>query len=156
MFRQRRRLREEGGASEPRGVQEQQQLNADSGARVEHYVLPSSSARRQKALVPFVQARDQGGSEHCNASPSQSPLRIAARRQRLPPRSKKENTQQAVADDVPSFTDVEVPRFESGTINAKEKMNDRIKEPTGVVRGEIRRRFDRNDDQPENCGDPGF
>ncbi len=56
---------------------------------------------------------------------------------RLPPRTKKKNAQQGVADDVASFPDVEVPRFESGTIDAEEKMDDRVKEATCVVRGKI-------------------
>jgi hypothetical protein len=147
-------VREEGGASEPHGVQQEQQLNADSGASVEHHVLPSSSARRQKALVPFVESRDQCGSEYGEASPSQSPFGIAACRERLPPRPEKENTQQGIAYDVSCLSNKEVPRFESRAIDSKEKMDDRVKEPTRVVRGQVRRRFDGDDDQPEYCGDP--
>lgn len=49
-----------------------------------------------------------------------------------------------------------MPGFKCGVIDAEQKMQQRIKEAAGLLRGEIRRRFDRDNDQPQDQRDPGF
>jgi len=49
-----------------------------------------------------------------------------------------------------------VPWLELRVVDAEQEMKDRVHDPAGLMRGEIRARFDGNDDQPQNRGNPSF
>ena len=49
-----------------------------------------------------------------------------------------------------------VPWLELRVVNAEQEMKDRVHDPAGFMRREIRARFNGNDDQPQNRGNPGF
>ena len=106
--------------------------------------------------MPFVQTRHERGSEDCQGGPAQRPLGIVDRGQSFAPRAEQQNAQQSVAENMTAFANVEVPLLEVGVVDAKEKMQQGIEESAGVVGREPRGRFDGDDDQPQNCGDPRF
>ena len=72
------------------------------------------------------------------------------------PRPEQEEAQQAVTDNVARFAQNVVPWLELRVVDAEQEMKDRVHDPAGLMRGEIRARFDGNDDQPQNRGNPGF
>jgi len=57
---------------------------------------------------------------------------------------------------MPSFSQKMVPRFKVLVADAEKEMQDRVKNAAGFVGGEIGRRFNGDDNQPENGGDPRF
>ena len=54
------------------------------------------------------------------------------------------------------FPDENVIRLKSGLVDPKQKVQSRIEKVASILRGEIGRRFDRDNDEPEDQGDPGF
>ena len=62
----------------------------------------------------------------------------------------------AVAEDMAGLAQQEVPGFKAGVIDTKQEVQQRIENLAGVVRREIRARFDGDDDQPQDSGDPRF
>lgn len=136
--------------------QEHENLCSDSRAGVERHVVNVSGAGGDKTLVPFVQARYQGGSEHCDVGPAQSPSRATGDRQRLTPGAEEQEAEQAVPEDVAAFANEEVPAQEVRPVQAEQEMQQRIEKPAGVVSGEPRGGLDGDDDQPQDRRDPGF
>jgi len=55
---------------------------------------------------------------------------------------------------MPALANEEVPVFEVGQIHAEKEMQNRIKNPAGVMRRQHRRGFDGDDDEPKNRRDP--
>jgi hypothetical protein len=49
-----------------------------------------------------------------------------------------------------------VIRLKAGFVDPKQKVQSRIQKVAGILRREIRRRFDRDNDKPEDQGDPGL
>jgi len=49
-----------------------------------------------------------------------------------------------------------VIRLKAGFVDPKQEMQKWIENAAGVLRREIRRRFDRDNDKPQDQGDPGF
>ena len=146
-----------GESLRPRVPEEQQDLDADAGARVEDDVPHAAGARRQKALVPLVETGHQRGPQHCDIPPAEGPLGISEGGQGFSPRAEQKNAEQAVAEDVSALAHVEVPVLEVLRIDMpNRKCSSGIEKAAGVVGGEICGRFDRDDDQPQDCGDPGF
>jgi len=106
--------------------------------------------------VPFVQAGDQDGSQHRESRPAKSPSGAIDVRQSFAPGAEQQNAQHSIAEDVPALADVEVQMLEVPVVHPKQEMQQRIKHAAGVVgRGEVRR-FNGDDDQPQDCGDPGL
>ena len=103
-------------------------------------------ARRQVALVPFIEASHQRCSQHGDIGPPKRPAGVARRRQRLAPGAEKQNAQQAVTENVPAFANEEVQLLEAGVIHPKQKMKQRIEKKAGVVRGKYSARLNRNND----------
>lgn len=106
--------------------------------------------------MPLVKTGYQRGSKHRDARPPRRPLWISECRQSFAPRAEQENAQQSVAEDVAALADVEMPVLEAIPVHPEEKMQYGIKDAAGVVSGEIRSRFNGNDDQPQHGGDPGL
>ena len=55
-----------------------------------------------------------------------------------------------------AFANVEVPRLKCCPIHAEEEMQNGVKNAAGVVGGEQRCGFNRDDDEPQDRGDPGL
>ncbi len=106
--------------------------------------------------MPLVKAGHKRGHQHGNTRPTDRPQRISRRREGLAPGPKRQEAQNAIADDVSALANVEVPNLEARPIQAEKKVQHRVENPAGVVGGKPRGRFDGNHDQPQNCGDPGF
>jgi hypothetical protein len=106
--------------------------------------------------VPFIEASYESGSEDSDVGPAHGPSGVVGRGQGGAPRAEEQDAQGAVADDVTCLANVEVPVSKVRPVQAEEEMQQRIKNPAGVVGREHGRGFDRNDDQPENSGDPRF
>jgi len=49
-----------------------------------------------------------------------------------------------------------MPLFELRMVDAKQKMQQRIEKASGIVSGEIRGRFNGDDDEPKNQRDPSL
>ncbi len=54
------------------------------------------------------------------------------------------------------LADEEVPNLEPLPVHAEEKMQHGIKDAAGIAGGKQRRRFNGDEDEPENGGDPGL
>ena len=70
------------------------------------------------------------------------------------PRTKRENAQDGIANDVAAFPDVEVPLMKVLRIHAEKKMQQWIKNSAGVSGGKQCRRLNGDDNEPKNGGDP--
>jgi len=77
-------------------------------------------------------------------------------RQGLAPGAEEKEAQEAVAEDMSSLTDVNVPVLETSMVETEKKMQQRIENAAGGICGEIASGLDGDDDQPENRGDPCF
>lgn len=106
--------------------------------------------------MPLICACHQGCPQYGNVRPALCPARIARRWQRLSPRAEQKYAQQAVAKNVPTLAEVEVQVLESRVINFEKEMQQRIQDTARIVRRKPRGGFNRNDDQPQDCGDPRF
>ncbi len=104
--------------------------------------------------MPLVEAGYDCRSENRDHRPAQSPPNIVHCGQGRMPGAEKKNAQNAITDDVAGLANVEMPEFEARPIHAKKKMQDRIKDPAGVMRREPRGRFNGDHDEPQNRGDP--
>lgn len=129
-------------------------MRRDSGAGVEHHVLPSSRAGRNEALMPFVEAGHERSSEDRDGGPTGNPFCAAHRRQCRAPGAEEQSAENGVADDVAALANVEVPGLEAQAIDAKKKVQDGIKNAAGVMRRQQGARFDGDDDEPKNGRDP--
>jgi hypothetical protein len=106
--------------------------------------------------VPLIKAGHESRHQHRDAGPSHRPSRISRSREGFAPRTKRENAQDAVADHVSTFANVEVPNFETLPVHAKKIVEHWIEDPAGIAGGEQRGGLDGDDNQPQDRGDPGF
>ena len=74
----------------------------------------------------------------------------------LPPGAKQQDAQQAVAKHVPRLSQECVVGLKADLVDSKQEMHQRKKDMTRVLRRKISRRFDRDDDEPEDQRDPRF
>ena len=133
----------------------EQELGRDSGGGVKDDILPASGAGGQESLVPFIEAGDQESPEHCEACPTKGPL-ARFRRQGFSPGTDQEKTQQGVPDDVTGLTQNVMPGFEMGLVYAEQEMKNRVQDVAGVLAGEVRRRFNGDNNQPQDSCDPSL
>src|SRR3974377_1132966 len=110
-------------ACQPEGDKD---LRRDPCAGIEHPVWPAPRARWQEALMPLVEAGDQRRSQYCDAGPAKSPFCMRHGGQGLPPGPEQEDAQQAIAEDMPSFTDEEMPILKLITVESKQEMKKRV------------------------------
>ena len=106
--------------------------------------------------MPLVEAGDEGGSEEGDDRPTDGPSRVSQGRKGLSPGAEKEDAEQAVTEDVSALANVEVPGLEVRQVHAEEIMQQGEEDAAGGVGGEIFRRLNSDDDQPQDGGDPGF
>jgi len=140
----------------PAIAEKQSHLRHNAGAGVENYIAHGSGSRRQKALMPFIETGNEARPQYRNVGPPEGPFRSRRSGQSLSPGPEQKNTQQSVPDHVSRFPDEKVIRLKAGLVDPKQEMQNWIENAAGVLRREIRRRFDRNNDEPEDQGDPGF
>jgi len=131
-----------------------QYLRSDTGRCVEKDVVNRTGTSRDETLMPLVKTRHQRGSQDGDSGPTQSPAFISQGRQRLAPGTEKKNAQQAVTENVAALANVEVPVLELAVVNAEEEVQQGIKKAAGVMRRKISARLNRDNDQPQNGGDP--
>lgn len=110
------------------------ELGSDPGAGVENDVVQCSGARRQIALMPFVEARDQQRPKHRDIGPPESPSCARRSGQRLSPRTKEQNAQQPVPKDVTAFAENSVIWLKSGLTDPEQEMHQGIQKSTCVMR----------------------
>ena len=135
------------------GEECEQDLGCDSSGGVKDHILPASGAGGQESLVPFVQAGDQQSPDHGEACPTKGPL-ARFRGQSFSPGAEQEKTQQGITDDVTGLAQKVMPGLEMGRVDAEEEMKNRIQDMAGVLSGEVSRGFNRDNNQPEDSGDP--
>jgi hypothetical protein len=133
-----------------------EELRSDSGTSVEDYIMNGPRARRDEALVPFVEACYQCRAQHSDVGPAERPTDTIRHRQSLTPRAKQQDAEQAIAEDVSAFADEEVPVLKLLPIQTKEVMQYGIENAAGVVSGQPIGRLDRDHDQPKDQRDPGL
>jgi len=121
-------------------------LRCDSCAGIENYIVHRSGAAGKIALMPFIEAGDNRSPQHSDAGPSPTPTCISQCRQSFAPGTEEQDAQQAVAEDVPSLADEEVPLFELRAIDMKNEVQQRVEKAACIVSGEIRGRFNGDDD----------
>lgn len=136
--------------------QKEQNLRHDGRQSIEHGILPSASAGRKEGLMPFVEARYNRRSKHSDPGPAKGPLGMAGPGQGFAPGTKEEEAQQSIADNVPSLAEKMMKRSELSSCDSEQIMEKRIKKSARIIRRKIRGRLNANDDQPQDCGDPGF
>lgn len=106
--------------------------------------------------MPLIEAGYDQRPEQGNIGPAQRPFRISTQRQRVSPGAEQEDAEDAISEKVAGLPDVVMPYLKLGMIQPKNKMQDGIKKAAGVACGKIRRRFNGDNNQPKNSGDPGF
>ena len=105
--------------------------------------------------MPLIEAGHDQGSNHSEASPTDRPPRVV-QGERFAPRSEQQDAQQSVAEHMPSLAHVEVPMLEAGMAKTEQIVKQGKENPAGVMRREPFRRFDRDDDHPQDRSDPRF
>ncbi len=140
-------------ASQP---QKDKNLRRDSGTGVEDYILPSAGAGWNETLVPLIQAGYERSHEDRDAAPSHRPQTIPACRKSLAPGAKCQDAKDGVADDVSAFANVEVPFVKMFPVEAEEIMKQWVKNAAGIAGRKQGGRFNGDDDQPKERGDPCF
>ena len=145
-----------GRSAKPIEPEKDENLRHNPGTGIKNHVVKSARARRQIALMPFIEAGYDRGSKHSGGRPTWSPFRPVLRRQRFAPRTKQKDAQQSVTEDVSALAHEEVEVFKARVGNAEKIMQYRIQKSTGIMRREPGGRFDRNDDEPQDRGNPGF
>ncbi len=106
--------------------------------------------------MPLVEAGHDQRSEQSDIGPTQRPLGIPSQRQRVSPGAEQEDAEDPVPEKMAGLPDVVMPYLKLRMIQSKNKVQDGIKESAGIGCGKIGRRFNGDNNQPENSGDPGF
>jgi hypothetical protein len=106
--------------------------------------------------MPLVEAGDKCCHQDGDARPSHSPQRISECGESFAPRPIRQNTQDAVADDVATFANIKVPLMKVGPVQAEEPVQQWIENPAGICGRKQRTRFNGNNDHPKDRGDPCF
>jgi hypothetical protein len=140
----------------PSPAHKKKHLSCNARGSVQDNVLPAPGPRWQIVLVPLIQARDDACREHRNIAPAQRPSGICRRRQSISPRPEQQNAKQSVAEHMPAFSDVVVPGLKCRMVDLEYEMKQWVQKLAGVIGREISGRFDRNHDQPQGRGNPGF
>lgn len=129
--------------------QVQENLSAKTGGGVEYYIMNGPGARRQKSLVPFVETGYQCGHGQRGSRPNYRPARVVFHHDGGAPGAKKQKTQDGVANYVARLPDQEMPGYKSDRAQAEKKVENRIQEPAGVLRGKRSGGFDGDHSQPD-------
>jgi|SRR5579872_641300 len=137
-------------------IEEYRQLGDKSCAGIQDDVTIRTSARRDEALVPLVKSGYKCRTKYRDGRPLGTPLRGIDPRKRFTPGAEQKDAEQSIAEDVTALTEEGVQRFKRGPIDAKQKVQNRIKKPACLLRREICRRLDGNHDEPQNQCDPGL
>jgi len=136
--------------------EKQDELGCDPRTGIQNHIVNRPRAARQIALMPFIEAGDEGCSEHRNVGPAERPSRIGRRRQSFAPRPEKKNAEEAIAEHMSGLADEEVVPLKAREVHPEKKVKKWIKEAAGVLRGQIGRRLNSDDNQPQDQGDPGL
>lgn len=133
-----------------------QNLRCQRRETVQHDIADGTGPRRDESLMPFVQARHQGGHEECNRSPAHRPSRSPRQMQCSPPGAKQKKAQGKVAHKVAAFPYVVMHHLETCRIQTHQEMKQWIEKPSRVFGGERVRGLDRDQSHPQQRSNPGF
>jgi hypothetical protein len=149
----------EGRAHSPRlpgQIKKYQNLRRQGRAAVQDDIAECPSSRRQKSLMPLVQARNQRRHEECNRGPPQRPPRSPRQMQCGTPGAKQEKAQGKVSHKVATFPDVVMYHFEAGRIKSDEEMQKWIQNSASVLGRKPVSRFDSDEPHPQKRSNPGL
>ena len=118
--------------------------------------MNGAGARRQKALVPLIEAGHESSHRQRDSSPYDGPARIVLHRNGSPPGTKKQDTQDGITNNVACFSDQEVPSQESDRVQTEKEVENRIQDPASVLRGKRSAGFNRDYSQPDDGWYPSF
>lgn len=111
--------------------------------------MNGAGARRQKALMPLIEAGHERSHRQRDSSPYDRPARTVPQRNGGPPGTKKQDAQDGITNNVASFSDQEVPSQESDRVQTEKEVENRIQDPAGVLRGKRSGGFNRDYSQPD-------
>src|SRR5215469_11876411 len=111
--------------------------------------MNGAGARRQKALVPLIEAGHERSHRQRDSSPYDGPARIVLHRDGSPPGTKKQDAQDGITNNVACFSDQEVPSQESDRVQTEKEVENRIQDPASVLRGKRSGGFDCDYSQPD-------
>ena len=106
--------------------------------------------------MPFVETGDEHSHQERNRSPSHAPCDGRCYGKRCPPCPKQQEAQREVSDKMACLPNVEMPNSKAAWIQSEKKMQNGIQKFAGIIRGKITGRFDPDNAQPNNGGDPRF
>jgi hypothetical protein len=130
------------------------QQKSQSGNAIEHGISGSSCPRRKEGLMPFVHRRHRGGGQP--GQDRRTPIPSAGARQRRPPGSQQQQTQNPINNDVPRLAQIMMPYLKLVNINLPEYAGQEPEqEIAGVFRGEILRRLKPDETDPGGRRPPG-
>jgi len=118
--------------------------------------MNGAGARRQKALVPLIEAGHESSHRQRDSSPYEGPARIVLHRNGSPPGTKKQDAQDGITNNVACFSDQEMPSQESDRVQTEKEVENRIQDPAGVLRGKRSGGFNRDYSQPDDGWYPSF
>src|SRR5437879_1422174 len=99
--------------------------------------MNGAGARRQKALVPLIEAGHERSHRQRDSSPYDGPARIVPHRNASPPGTKKQDAQDGITNNVACFSDQEMPSQESDRLQTEKEVENRIQEPAEVTRSSM-------------------
>src|ERR1700746_3728074 len=112
--------------------------------------MNGAGARRQKALVPLIEAGHESSHRQRDSSPYEGPARIVLHRNGSPPGTKKQDAQDGITNNVACFSDQEMPSQESDRGQTRKESEERN---TRSARCSPRKRsggFNRDYSQPDD------
>lgn len=110
-------------ATEP---EKQENLGAKTGRRVEHHVVNCTGARRQKCLVPLIEAGDERSHPQRDCCPYDGPARVVLQSNGGAPGTKKQDAQDSIANDVACFSYEEMPSHEPNRVQTEKEVENWI------------------------------
>lgn len=95
--------------------------------------MNGAGARRQKALVPLIEAGHKSSHRQRDSCPYDGPARIVLHRNGSLPGTEKQDAQNGITNHVACFSDQEMPSQESDRVQPEKEVENRIQEPAGVL-----------------------
>lgn len=98
--------------------------------------------------MPLIEAGNNDSAENRDARPTQGPLCIIHSWESGAPGAEEQDAQDRIAHHVATFANIEMPLVKARHVQAKKKMQQRVKNPAGIAGREQGARFNGNHDEP--------